>query len=316
MCLYPTLRQNPKYKKNKKNGGRIPPLIDIRVLFVPTGCGNCIECRTQKARDWQVRMTEDLKEHKNGKFVMLSFSNENITKLYNEIENKIGYDKDNEVAKLAVRRFCERWRKKHKKSIRHWLITELGHVNTEHLHMHGIIWTDETNEEIQNKWMYGKVWFGTYVNIKTINYTIKYFTKIDKDHKYYRPIILTSAGIGSNYFNRKDQLNNKYQEQGTKETYTLPNGQETALPQYYRNKLYKDDEKEKLWIEKLNKQKRYILGKEIDISKGEEEYNKLLKIAQMKNTQWGYGTNKEDWTQKEYEQQRRALKQAERKPKG
>ena len=59
MCLYPRLIKNPKYKKNKKNGGVIPAFLDERVLAVPIGCGECIECRKQKRRNWQVRLLEE-----------------------------------------------------------------------------------------------------------------------------------------------------------------------------------------------------------------------------------------------------------------
>ena len=82
MCLYPRLFSNPKYRQNKKNGGVIPAIRDERVKLVPVGCGNCIECRKQKARDWQIRLLEDLKKHKNGKFITLTFSNESIKHLH------------------------------------------------------------------------------------------------------------------------------------------------------------------------------------------------------------------------------------------
>ena len=64
MCLYSNLVQNPKYKPNKKNGGHIPAVVDTRVLVVPISCGNCIECRKAKAREWQLRMLEEIKENK------------------------------------------------------------------------------------------------------------------------------------------------------------------------------------------------------------------------------------------------------------
>ena len=61
MCLYPRLIENRKYKRNKKNGWSVPPINDQRVRYVPVGCGKCMECRKQKAREWQVRLQEDLK---------------------------------------------------------------------------------------------------------------------------------------------------------------------------------------------------------------------------------------------------------------
>ena len=36
MCLYPRLIKNRKYIANKKNGGNIPPVSDLRVLMVPS----------------------------------------------------------------------------------------------------------------------------------------------------------------------------------------------------------------------------------------------------------------------------------------
>ena len=68
---------------------------------------------------------------------------------------------------------------------------------------------------------------------------------------------------------------NKYQDDKTDETYRLPNGAKSALPIYYRNKIYTDEEKEKLWLNKLDKQERYINGTKISVKNGEELYYKV-----------------------------------------
>ena len=115
MCLYPKLIKNRKYVANKKNGGNVPIPTDQRVLQVPVGCGNCMECRKQKARAWSIRLQEEIRTDKTGKFVTLTFSNESIYELNEEVKGIEGYARDNEIAKLGVRRFLERWRKKHKK---------------------------------------------------------------------------------------------------------------------------------------------------------------------------------------------------------
>ena len=67
MCLYPRIISNPKYKANKKNGGNVPHMIDVRVGLVPIGCQNCIECLKKKGNEWRVRLQEEIKENKNGK---------------------------------------------------------------------------------------------------------------------------------------------------------------------------------------------------------------------------------------------------------
>ena len=131
MCLFPKLILNKRFRANKKNGGNVPPLKDVRTLYVPVGCGKCMECMKKKAREWQIRLSEDIKENKNGQFITLTFSEDSLNKLKLETEK----GEDNEVATLGVRRFLERWRKKYKKSVKHWLITELGHENTERIHL-------------------------------------------------------------------------------------------------------------------------------------------------------------------------------------
>eukprot|EP00697_Spironema_sp_BW2_P005853 gnl/Spiro4/18160_TR9695_c0_g1_i1.p1 gnl/Spiro4/18160_TR9695_c0_g1~~gnl/Spiro4/18160_TR9695_c0_g1_i1.p1 ORF type:complete len:277 (-),score=-54.91 gnl/Spiro4/18160_TR9695_c0_g1_i1:3-833(-) len=206
MCLYPKLVRNPRYTETSKNGGNIPPVHDERVLYVPYSCGNCMECRKQNARQWQVRLMEDIKVNKEVMMITLTFSNESYSELYHKIiiENmKLedgDYLIDNLIATQATRYFLERWRKKHKKSLRHWLVTELGHEGTENIHLHGLIWNKDYRL-IEKLWQYGYVWPGSYVNMRTVNYIVKYVNKADADHPTYKSIILTSAGIGASYIN-------------------------------------------------------------------------------------------------------------------
>ena len=50
---------------------------------------------------------------------------------------------------IETYRLClERVRKQTGKSIKHWFITELGHVKTERLHLHGIVWGLGNGEKI------------------------------------------------------------------------------------------------------------------------------------------------------------------------
>ena len=135
MCLYPRLIENGKYKPNNKNGGRPPLIKDHRTRFVPIGCQTCIECRKQKAREWQTRLQEDIKKHTNGKFVTLTFSTESLIKIIQDSSEEEtekrkkpkrggtlakknvdltklkGYELDNAIATKAVRLFIERWRR-------------------------------------------------------------------------------------------------------------------------------------------------------------------------------------------------------------
>lgn len=274
---------NRRYLPSKKNNGIIPPVRDRRHLWVAVGCGKCIECMNQRKRQWQIRMLEEIKTRTDGKFVTLTFSSESIEALAKDAKT----EEANTIAKLAVRRFLERWRKKYNVSVRHWLVTELGHTGTERLHLHGVIFTDE---DIEERWQYGWVYIGEYVNEKTINYITKYVTKTDLDHPNYVPIVLCSPGIGRNYIQSSNAKNNQFKGKDTKETYRLNNGARIGLPTYYRNKLYTDEEREELWSNLLDKQERWVLGEKIDVStiEGAIQYERALKWAQKQNRKLGY----------------------------
>lgn len=327
-------------------------MFDERVKTVPVGCGKCIECRKQKAREWKLRLLEDIKYHPDCKFVTLTFSNENLKKLEIEVGEEViknlekirknatnltakrqnyletkeiqkleGYALDNATATIAVKRWRERWRKKYKKTIRHWLVTELGHKNTERLHLHGIVWSKDL-EEVERIWQYGHVWKGeerngkliNYVNNETINYCTKYVMKMDADHPMYKSKILTSPGIGADYIKSLEAKKHKFAESDTIEYYETEEGHRIAMPIYWRNKLYTESEREALWLHKLDKNERYICGEKINLNeKNISEYYKLLDYHRKRNATLGYGDDKKQWEQQAYEQTRRNLMRAKRK---
>lgn len=84
------------------------------------------------------------------------------------------------------------------------------------------------------------------------------------------------------------------------------------MPIYWRNKLYTETERERLWIHKLDKEERWICGERIDISKGEEEYYRVLQHHREKSKILGYGDGGRDWTRKKYEEERREIMQKNR----
>lgn len=313
MCLYPIFIKNRKYTVTKKNNGIIPTIKDERTRYVPVGCGKCMECRKQKARSWQVRLHEEIRTDKTGLFVTFSFSDESINQLEKDLNTNLkGYNLDNQILKLSVKRFLERWRKKYKISIKHWFVTELGQTNTERIHIHGLIFTNHSLKTIEEIWKYGNVWIGDYVNEKTINYIIKYVHKTDPKHKYYIPLVLCSPGIGNNYINRIDSKTNKFNKDKTNETYTTRTGIKLRLPIYYRNKLYTDEQKEELWLNLLNKNIRYVNKVKIDVSINENDYNREINYARTINKLLGYSDNEINKEQKQYEQDLRNLKRLQR----
>lgn len=314
MCLYPTLIKNPKYLPNKKNNYNPPKCTDERVLLVPIGCGYCIECRKQKSREWQARLNEDIKHERNKVMITLTFSEDSLNRLTEDAAKlNIHHSEVNLIATLAVRRFLERWRKKFKKSVKHWLVTELGHNGTERIHLHGILYTDKI-AFIEQIWQYGWVYIGDYVNERTINYIVKYITKLDTDHINYIPKVLCSKGIGKEYIFSKDIERNFFNGTMTKEYYKTRTGFKINLPIYYRNHIYSDAEKETLWLAKLDKLERWVCGERVSIKHSEDDYFRLLDFYQRKNKRLGYGKS-EDWEVNTYKNSRKIISKHNKKKK-
>lgn len=294
MCLYPRLIKNKKYTATKKNGGIVPPMNDERVKYVAVGCGKCIECKKQKSREWQIRLSEELKDKRNENiqrhFITLTFANDAIEELKRWQDR--GLDENvvlNNVATRAVRYWLERIRAETGKSVRHWLITERGdRAHTGRIHLHGILWTNKIDKDL-NKWQYGWTDKGYKVDNQTINYIIKYITKTNKQYPKFEGKILCSKGIGSRHFREGRNYYNRFGDK-TKDYYISEQGYKMALPIYYRNNTYTDDEKERLWIDRLDKKELWVMGEKIDIStdKGLQNYNKMLEYYKKLNVQLGY----------------------------
>ena len=93
------------------------------------------------------------------------------------------------------------------------MVTELGGGRWEHVHLHGVMFTDN-KEEIEKIWGYGNVHLGTYCNERTINYIVKYIHKQDEKHSQYTPIVLASKGLGKSYLKSHAAKENRYKENG------------------------------------------------------------------------------------------------------
>lgn len=331
MCLYPKRYINKKYTATEKNGGVIPtlpvighdsqgePVYDYRVLHIEIPCGQCIECRNAKAREWQVRLAEEIKAHKYNYFITLTFAPKELEQLC--LKSRLG--ECNAVCGYAVRHMLERWRKDNKKSIKHWLITELGHEGTERIHMHGLLFNDKPIEfgEVDDNhlrkwkyWKYGHIYVGEYVNNRTINYISKYITKIDNDHKGFIGQILASAGIGKQFLEKTKYSNEyKYRPRANSDYYRLENGCKVKLPTYYKNKLYNENEREQIWREFMDSEKLSVMGKEHELrTTPGKTIERIIENAQNNNIFQGYGNDRKEWRKKPYNITKRMLQQQAR----
>lgn len=292
MCIYPTYIINPKYKPNKKNHGIVPIPRDSRLLYVPIPCGKCYECRRKKRNEWLNRINEEVSySNKNNiymKFVTLTFSEENLSKL----DKRCGTDAEaNSVAKISIYLFRERWRKRFKYSCKHFIVPELGHQNTERLHLHGILFLQHnaTDKEISEIWQYGRVQVGKFVNEASVKYITKYMLKTDE--RGFEGRIFASPGLGKSYLNKIQAKNARYKRGETQEWMIAASGRRTSLPTYYRNEIYTEHERENLWLERLDKEERWVDGVKypVNTEAGIRAYEDALNVAREKNKKLQYG---------------------------
>lgn len=307
---------NKKYTVTDKNGGCIPTMKDERVAWVEVPCGQCEECREVKAREWRVRLTEEIKNYEYNYFVTLTFSPEGLK----EIMKRGEIGECNAAAAYAVRHMLEYYRKDHKKSLRHWLITEMGHQSTERIHMHGIFcshdpieWKilkqDQNGYKVEWKyWRYGLIFIGNYCTVQTINYIVKYITKIDTDHKGFIGTILASPGIGKGFLSKIYTNMYKYKPGKTIDYYREENGARIKLPRYYKNKLYNEEERELIWRDYMDKEQTTMAGNvyQKDVENG--IIGNIQRKAQEQNKFHGFGDDSKEWRKKPYNITRRMLR--------
>ena len=118
MCLYTERILNRRYLPTKKNGYVPPVCTDERLRYIDIECGECFECKKKKARQWRIRISEEMRNNPSAIFFTGTFTDKRIEHL----SRKYGIDKKNvnEIATKEVRLFLERIRQtsREKKSIK------------------------------------------------------------------------------------------------------------------------------------------------------------------------------------------------------
>lgn len=299
MCLYSVRILNKRFLPTRKNHYNPPTCTDERLRYIDCDCGKCYECKRKKARQWKIRNAEQLKETPTAVFFTGTFTDERIQ----HICKKYGIKETeaNDIATKEVRLYLERIRKILGKSIKHWIVTEKGHTATRRIHIHGLFYAPigmtkwQLNKLLRDNWIAGYSYYGNYVNEKTINYVAKYLTKDDLDNKDFTGKILVSPGLGKGYTERRRD-EHQFKEEKTNEMYRFKNGCQTPLPRYYKEKLFTEEERQKLWIYKTEEGYKYVMGEKIRVTNEEEEkeYKNICDYYRDRNKQIHFD-NEEEW---------------------
>ena len=139
---------------------------------------------------------------------------------------------------------------------------------------------------------------------------VKYVKKVDEKHKYYKQKVFCSNGIGKDYEKSFDSRLNKYNGKETNTLYRMSDGKKLPLPIYLRNKIYTEEERELLWLHKLDENTRYVKGNKV---KGDNEkgYERLVEKYREIDKELGYGSPT-DYDGQQYERDRRIINQLRR----
>lgn len=146
--------------------------------------------------------------------------------------------------KRDVQLFMKRLRKLQTTKLRYYAVGEYG-TKTMRPHYHIILFNLENEQHIPTAWTSGGVHIGT-VSGASIGYTCKYIAKpgripLHRNDDRVKEFSLISRGIGKGYLS--DDVVKYHKSDVTRNFVTLPGGVKNALPRYYRDRIYDDDDK-------------------------------------------------------------------------
>lgn len=271
MCLQTRFIRNPKYKANKKNKGRPEIARAAELLYVPIKCGECVECRKEKAREWEFRLENEIEGDQSAHFLTLTFNEENLSKLKNETND------DNELCARAIELLCKRCERSIG-TLKHWFINEQGHEGTERLHLHGFIWGEGAIEEVKKKWTYGYIFDSGVPREGAIKYCVKYTYKYDEAHPEFKQKVFASKGIGKKWLKTAEAQ--RMIEREVEEPARLKDGRKMKLPMYFYRKIMNDEKREEAFVAKQRQDFFWAAGRKFKKTKA--GYREAKAVTQTK----------------------------------
>ena len=232
-------------------------------------CGKCPECRKRRISGWSFRLLQESKRSTSAHFVTLTYNTETVP-----ITPK-GYMN---LQKRDVQLFMKRLRKLSTNKLKYYLCGEYGGTSNRP-HYHVILFNAQI-ADIEKTWCLGNTHYGE-VEGASIGYTLKYMSKVSRIPMHQNDdrqpeFSLMSKGLGQNYLTEAMQAWHKA-DLLKRVHMVLPDGKKVAMPRYYKDKLYNEQERARI---------AFILGSEIrqaDLKKEMENFKKYGdQVSRMK----------------------------------
>jgi hypothetical protein len=204
----------------------------LRHVKTAVPCGKCPSCLLSKSAEWTVRLYHEEKSSKNSYFLTLTYAPEFYP----------GYLRKDHLQKLFKRYRIAAFRKYgysgslSPSEFKYYAIGEYGE-RTNRAHYHAILFNVDI-VLLCKKWEYGYKYVGR-AQKESINYCTSYVIAKKRfgGHKFAPPFSIMSKGLGLSYINNQIiQFHNERKET----IITLPSGEKYNMPQYLREKIFKD----------------------------------------------------------------------------
>lgn len=255
----------------------VNPLTKYSYILVP--CGKCLACRINRRREWTARLQQELIFSSCGYFVTLTYDQEHLP--HDARGNP-------SVCKRDIQLFLKRLRKKYGSGLRYFLNSEYG-PDTHRPHYHSIIfnlpqdlpeksrrcvrfWNGRKsifylNDDLTRLWGKGDVEFSD-VTKERCGYCAKYFvSRQDVPEGYSNNFSLISKGrrtvdgLGGIGYRYGQAISDKVRYNSSLYMYSPSNGHPVALPRYYKDIIFSDEERKEMterYIEDYKLDEKYI----------------------------------------------------------
>lgn len=212
--------------------------------YVNVPCGKCPECRRRRVSAWSFRLMQEEKRSTSAHFITLTYDTSHVP------ISKLGFmSLSYDDAQLFFKRLRKRV-SSHSPNVRikYYLAGEYG-GKTNRPHYHAIIFNVDDIFDIEKSWKMGTTHYGT-VSGASIGYTLKYLDKprrfpMHKNDDRLPERALISKGLGAGYLT-KEMLDWHKADLTERMHMVTIQGQKISMPRYYKDKIYSEDEREKI----------------------------------------------------------------------
>lgn len=206
--------------------------------LVPVPCGKCFQCMQQWSMDWKFRLKQEQKHCAASVYLTLTYNSENLPVAYNDEAGEW----QSYLVKSDLQKFLKRVRFNCKElKFRYFAVGEYGgDYNRCHFHVVFFLYNtagmsfNQLYRYFFQNWRKGFIYLKSTEN-RHLNYTTKYFNKIDKSSHITEPFKCMSKSIGLCFLTERMK---RYFFDTFATSLPNPFGKGfVKLPRYYRKKL-------------------------------------------------------------------------------